>query len=72
MGKHGEQEGGSRSHYCSCSVSTTGSKASWVQPGPALTSTEKLLNPAQLGLLRGQHKGQDYAWVVGTCRPAKR
>lgn len=38
----------------------------------ALTSAEKLLDLAQMGLLRGQHEGQDDAWVVGTRRPARR
>ena len=38
----------------------------------ALTSAEKLLDLAQMGLLRGQHEGQDYAWVVGTRCPARR
>lgn len=38
----------------------------------ALTSTKKLLDPAQVGLLCGQYEGQDCAWVVGTRRPARR
>lgn len=35
----------------------------------ALTSTEKRLNLSQGSLFRGQHKGQNYAWVVGSSCP---
>lgn len=39
------------------------------QGARALTSTEKCLNLSQARPFCGQHKGQNYAWVVGSSCP---